>query len=221
MKGPSVTNNAKNLRRDRMIRLLERKGIADKRVLGAMAAVPREFFIPSNLETQAYRDVALPIGNGQTISQPYVVARMTELLRVGEEDSVLEIGTGSGYQTAILAHLGQRVFSLERIPELAREAVNRLKSMALDNVKVHVFDGTVGWSEMAPFNRILVTAGAPRVPAALLDQLAEQGRLVVPEGDREIQRLTVYDKSGDEVVKQAGEPVAFVPLIGRDGWGDD
>ncbi len=203
-----------------MIRLLECKGIANQRVLEAMAAVPREVFVPSHLETQAYRDAALPIGNDQTISQPYVVARMTELLRVGDEDSVLEIGTGSGYQTAILARLARRVFSLERIPDLGRDAVARLRSLGVDNVKVHVFDGTVGWSEMAPFDRIMVTAGAPKVPSALLTQLAEGGRLVVPEGNREMQRLTVYDKTHEGVARQAGEPVAFVPLIGRHGWED-
>ncbi len=212
---------AKSLRRERMVRLLERRGIADRRVLEAIGEVPRELFIPENLEPQAYRDVALAIGRGQTISQPYVVARMSELLAVDADHSVLEIGTGSGYQAAILAHLAKRVFSLERIGELASDAVQRLRSLGLDNVKVHVFDGTVGWSEMAPFDRILVTAGAPRVPDALLQQLADGGRLVLPEGSRETQRLVVYDRRGEEITRQAGEPVAFVPLIGRDGWEGD
>lgn len=206
------------LRRDRMLRLLERRGIADARVLEAIDQVPRELFVRSNLKTQAYRDSALPIGHGQTISQPYVVARMTELLRVEKEHSVLEVGTGSGYQAAILAHLAKRVFSLERIGDLAREAVERLRTLGLDNVKVQVFDGTVGWSEMAPFDRILVTAGAPQVPEALLTQLTERGRLVVPEGSRDMQQLVVYDRSEDGFERHAGEPVAFVPLIGRGGW---
>ncbi len=209
------------LRRKRMLRLLEQKGIVDRRVLEAMSEVPRDLFVPDNLHTQAYRDAALPIGLGQTISQPYVVARMTELLDVDQEHSVLEIGTGSGYQAAILAQLAKRVFSLERIPELAREAVERLRKLGLDNVKVHVFDGTVGWSEMAPFDRILVTAGAPRAPEALLEQLTERGRLVVPEGDRESQQLVVYDRSEDSIERQAGELVTFVPLIGRGGWDVD
>lgn len=209
------------LRRDRMLRLLERRGIADVRVLEAMDQVPRELFIPDNMATQAYRDAALPIGHGQTISQPYVVARMTELLRVEADHSVLEIGTGSGYQAAILAHLAKRVFSLERIGDLAREAVDRLRTLGLDNVKVQVFDGTVGWSEMAPFDRIIITAAAPRVPDALLEQLTDRGRLVVPEGTRDMQQLVVYDRNEDGFERHAGEPVAFVPLIGRGGWDVD
>lgn len=209
------------LRRDRMLRLLEQRGIADVRVLEAMDQVPRELFIPDNMATQAYRDAALPIGHGQTISQPYVVARMTELLRVEADHSVLEIGTGSGYQAAILAYLAKRVFSLERIGDLAREAVDRLRTLGLDNVKVQVFDGTVGWSEMAPFDRIIITAAAPRVPDALLEQLTDRGRLVVPEGTRDMQQLVVYDRNEDGFERHAGEPVAFVPLIGRGGWDVD
>ena len=209
------------LRRDRMLRLLERRGVVDRRVLEAMAWVPRELFVPDNLRTQAYRDAALPIGQDQTISQPYVVARMTELLDVRDDHSVLEIGTGSGYQAAILARLAKRVFSLERIPELARAAVERLRELGLDNVKVHVFDGTVGWSEMAPFDRILVTAAAPRAPELLLEQLAGHGRLVVPEGDREVQRLVTYNRTEDGFDREAGERVMFVPLIGRGGWDVD
>jgi protein-L-isoaspartate(D-aspartate) O-methyltransferase len=165
----------------------------------------------------------MPLGRtGQTISQPYVVARMSELLEVEPEHSVLEIGTGSGYQTAILAHLARRVYSLERVDELTREAIGRMRELGLDNVKVQTFDGTVGWSEFAPFNRILVTAGAPRVPKPLLDQLAAGGRLVIPEGSRIDQRLMVYvkDERG-EVERFAGEAVVFVPLVGRHGWQEE
>lgn len=206
------------IQRDGLVRLLERRGIRDERVLAAFREVPRHRFVPRHLRTQAYGDHALPIGRGQTISQPYVVASMTEQLAVEPEDSVLEIGTGSGYQTAILARLARRVYSLERIPELAREAVERMREMELDNVKIQVFDGTVGWSEMAPFDRILVTAAAPGAPPSLLAQLAEGGRLLVPEGDRHSQRLTLYEKRGEEISRRQGEHVVFVPLIGRQGW---
>ena len=199
----------------------ESRGIGDARVLAAMRQVPRHIFVPGHLRNQAYGDHALPIGEGQTISQPYVVARMTELLEVGEEHSVLEIGTGSGYQTAVLAKLARVVYSLERIPELARQAIERIRELEFDNVKVQVFDGTVGWSDVGPFDRILVTAGAPSAPRHLLEQLADGGRMLVPEGDRETQRLMLYWKEGGVLRQQTGEPVVFVPLIGRHGWKDD
>jgi protein-L-isoaspartate(D-aspartate) O-methyltransferase len=188
-----------------------------------MRRVPRHLFVAEHLVQRAYGDHAMPLGRtGQTISQPYVVARMSELLEVEAEHSVLEIGTGSGYQTAILAHLARRVYSLERVDELTREAIRRMRELGLDNVKVQTFDGTVGWSEFAPFDRILVTAGAPRVPKPLLDQLAAGGRLVIPEGSRIDQRLMVYvkDERG-EVERFAGEAVVFVPLVGRHGWQED
>ncbi|MDX1645459.1 MAG: protein-L-isoaspartate(D-aspartate) O-methyltransferase [Thermoanaerobaculia bacterium] len=208
-----------SIQRDRLARFLaERRGIHDQRVIEAFRQIPRHLFVPRHLHTQAYGDHALPIGHGQTISQPYIVARMTEQLEVGPDDSVLEIGTGSGYQTAILATLARRVYSLERIPELARQAIDRMRQLGIENVKIQVFDGTVGWSEMAPFDRILVTAGAPSVPQSLLEQLADSGRLLIPEGGRETQRLTLYDKRGDEIVRREGEHVIFVPLIGRQGW---
>jgi protein-L-isoaspartate(D-aspartate) O-methyltransferase len=171
-----------------------------------------------HLQTRAYDDRALPIGAGQTISQPYLVARMTELLEVGAEHSVLEIGTGTGYQTAILAKLARRVFSLERVPELAREAISRIRELGLQNVKIQPFDGTVGWSEMGPFDRILVTAGAPQAPQPLLDQLAMGGVMLVPEGDRESQHLVLYRRQRVGYRRDVGEEVAFVPLIGRHGW---
>jgi protein-L-isoaspartate(D-aspartate) O-methyltransferase len=206
--------------RERMVREhIAARGVADERVLQAMREVPRHEFVPEHLRTQAYGDHALPIAGGQTISQPYVVARMTELLAVGPEHSVLEIGTGTGYQTAILARLARVVYSLERVPELAREAIARMRELGCDNVKIQVFDGTVGWSEVAPFDRILVAAGAPAPPQPLLDQLAPGGRMVIPEGDRQAQRLMVYEKdAAGRVRATAHEPVAFVPLVGRHGW---
>lgn len=204
--------------RDRMVRLVESRGVRDQRVLAAMRDVPRHLFVPEHMRSQAYGDHALPIGDDQTISQPYVVARMTELLKVEAGHSVLEVGTGSGYQTAILSQLARRVFSLERISELAHRAIDRMRQLGVDNVKIQTFDGTVGWSEMAPFDRIMVTAGAPRAPQPLLDQLRPGGRLLVPEGGREEQRLVVYRKLRQGVRRSEGEPVMFVPLVGRHGW---
>ncbi len=210
-------------RRERMVREhVAARGVADPRVLAALREIPRHLFVRPHLRHQAYGDHALPIEGAQTISQPYVVARMTELLEVGPDDSVLEIGTGSGYQTAILARLARRVYSLERVPELARLAIARIREMGFDNVKIQIFDGTVGWSEVAPFDRILVTAAAPRVPPPLLDQLAPGGKLLVPEGDRGVQRLVLYTKNArGRLRRQVGEAVAFVPLVGRHGWADE
>ena len=206
--------------RERMVRdHIAARGITDERVLAALRKVPRHVFVKDHLRTQSYGDHALPIGSAQTISQPYIVARMTELLEVQPESSVLEIGTGSGYQTAVLAQLARRVYSLERVPELAQQAIPRMRQLGLDNVKVQVFDGTVGWSEWAPYDRILVTAGAPKVPEPLLGQLAPGGILVIPEGQMQSQRLVVYRKSAKgEVRRREGEEVAFVPLLGRHGW---
>jgi protein-L-isoaspartate(D-aspartate) O-methyltransferase len=206
--------------RERMIReMIAARGIKDERVLTAFRKVPRHLFVKDHLRAQAYGDHALPIGSAQTISQPYIVARMTEMLEVGPTHSVLEIGTGSGYQTAILAQLARRVYSLERIAELAREAIPRMRQLGLDNVKIQVFDGTVGWSEWAPYDRILVTAGAPKVPDPLLEQLAPGGVLLIPEGQLKEQRLVAYRKSARGGIRRIeGEEVAFVPLLGRHGW---
>jgi len=211
------------LRREAMVRdQLVARGLRDERVLDAMRKVPRHLFVREHLRSQAYGDHALPIGAGQTISQPYVVARMSEMLEVGPEHSVLEIGTGSGYQTAILGMLARRVYSLERKDALVRQAIERVRKLGLDNVKIQTFDGTVGWSEFAPFDRILVTAGAPEVPRPLLDQLAAPGRLVVPEGTRTAQRLVLYEKDeSGEVGRREGEAVIFVPLVGRHGWQEE
>ena len=195
------------------------QGIRDRAVLDAMLQVPRHRFVPAHLEAQAYADFALPIGSEQTISQPYVVARMSELLRLSADHSVLEIGTGSGYQTAILAKLARRVYSLERVAVLAREAIARLRGLGIDNVKIQTFDGTIGWSEAAPFDRILVTAAAPQMPPPLLEQLSVGGRMVIPEGGRDEQRLVSYRKlRGGGARREEWDAVSFVPLIGRHGW---
>jgi protein-L-isoaspartate(D-aspartate) O-methyltransferase len=206
--------------RERMVRdLIAGRGIGDPRVLEAFRKVPRHLFVRDHLRSQAYGDHALPIGSSQTISQPYIVARMTELLDLKAQHSVLEIGTGSGYQTAILALLAKRVYSLERIAELAQQAIPRIRQLGLENVKIQVFDGTVGWSEWAPYDRILVAAGAPKVPEPLLEQLAPGGSLLIPEGPRQSQRLVLYRKSArGELRRKEGEEVAFVPLLGRHGW---
>ncbi len=204
-----------------MVRKLAERGIRDPRVLEAMAEVRRELFVGEHLRSQASGDFALPIGGGQTISQPWAVARMTELLRVGKSHSVLEVGTGSGYQTAVLARLAQWVYSLENVAELARQAIGRLRELGVDNVKIQSFDGSVGWSDRAPFDRILVTAGAPQAPPPLLEQLSIGGRMVVPEGDREGQQLVVYRKLRQGVRREPGEAVSFVPLTGRHGWAGD
>jgi protein-L-isoaspartate(D-aspartate) O-methyltransferase len=209
--------------RERMVReLLESRGIRDARVLAAMREVPRHLFVREHLMSQAYGDHALPIGAAQTISQPWVVARMTEVLEIEPGHKVLEVGTGSGYQTAILARLARWVYSLERIPELAHQAIHRMRQLGILNVKIQTFDGTVGWSEVGPFDRILVTAGAPGAPRPLLDQLAPRGRLLLPEGERRVQRLVLYERLPRGGVRRRElDEVAFVPLLGRFGWSDE
>lgn len=197
---------------------IEAKGVRDERLLHVMRQVPRHLFVPSKLRAEAYSGHALPIDAGQTISAPYTVARMTEILDLHEDHSVLEIGTGSAYQTLILAYLARVVYSLERVPELARKAIERVRLFRLDNVKIQAFDGTWGWSEWAPYDRILVTAGSPSVPRPLLDQLKVGGRLVLPEGDRQAQHLVVYDNLGSKIEREVVEKASFVPLIGRHGW---
>jgi protein-L-isoaspartate(D-aspartate) O-methyltransferase len=205
--------------RERMVReLLEARGIRDPRVLAAMREVPRHLFVREHLRSQAYGDHALPIGEAQTITQPYVVARMCELLEVDAGHKVLEVGTGTGYQTAILARLARWVYSLERIPELARQAIRRMRQLDILNVKIQAFDGTVGWSEVAPFDRIVVAAGAPSAPQALLEQLANKGRLLIPEGDRRRQTLVLYERAARSFRRRELDTVAFVPLVGRFGW---
>jgi protein-L-isoaspartate(D-aspartate) O-methyltransferase len=200
-------------------RQLRGRGISDERVLAAMAAVPREAFVPATLADRAYDDDALPIDAGQSISQPYIVAWMTELLRVDDGARVLEIGTGTGYQAAVLAAMGARVRTLERIPALAEAARARLAGLGwTDDVEVIVADGSLGDPATAPHARILVTAGAPTMPGPLLDQLAEGGRLVIPIGASGDQQLVVISREDRRIVETPVGPVAFVPLIGAAGF---
>jgi protein-L-isoaspartate(D-aspartate) O-methyltransferase len=200
-------------------RQLRGRGIADERVLAAMAAVPREQFVPAALADRAYDDEALPIDEGQSISQPYVVAWMTELLDVEQGTAVLEIGTGTGYQAAILAEMGARVRTIERIPTLAEAARERLARLGWGgSVEVIVADGSLGDPATAPHERILVTAGAPTLPGPLLDQLAEGGRLVIPIGASGDQQMVVVTRADGRLVETPVGPVAFVPLIGAAGF---
>ena len=206
-------------RRQRMIEFLRHGGITDERLLAAMAEVPRHLFVPESYRNQAYsEDVSINIGEGQTISQPRVMALMTEAARVQPDDKVLEIGTGSGYQAAVLAKLARFVFTVERIPSLARAAKRRLDGLGIENVSVKVMDGTLGWSAQAPYDVILVTAAAPEVPQPLLAQLADGGRLVIPIGSLESQVLWTAERRGDRFRRSQLQGACFVPLIGRHGW---
>lgn len=206
-------------RRQRMVAELRRLGIRDERVLAALGHVPREAFVAPAQRLAAYRDAPLPIGAGQTISQPFVVARMAEALDLETGDRVLEIGTGSGYAAAVLARLAGDVHSVERHPELARSAAERLARLGIDRVRVHVGDGTLGWPEAAPYDAIVVAAASPSVPPALLEQLRAGGRLVIPVGDPEAQSLwrLVRRPDGRCDALDLG-PVRFVPLVGAAGW---
>ncbi len=195
------------------------RGIADARVLAAMRRVPRDVFVPEASRADAYADRALPIGSGQTISQPYMVAAMSEALRLTGGERVLDVGTGSGYQAAVLAELAREVITVERVPELAEAARSRLAALGYTNVDVIVGDGTLGVAEGAPFAGILVAAGAPRAPEALKAQLSPAGgRLVIPIGPPEQQWLTVIVRDGDRFVESTGTGCVFVPLIGVQGW---
>src|SRR6266852_5559747 len=211
MKGHDPATAPKKLR---LLMELRRGGIGDARVLGAIERIPRELFVPATFVDQAYENVALPIGSGQTVSQPLVVAHMTEALEVGARHKVLEIGTGSGYQTAVLAKLCRRVYSIERHRELLREAEERLTKLRIHNVTLRFGDGTKGWPEQAPFDRIIVTAAAPELPGKLLGSLAEGGVLVAPVGEeRRDQRLIrIRLKDGTSITEELG-PVRFVPLV--------
>lgn len=200
-------------------RLRDHYGIRDLRVLEAMRSLPRHAFVPQALQSRAYGDHALPIAANQTISQPYIVARMTELLELNDGNRVLEIGAGSGYQTAVLAKLGAQVFALERIADLAREAQARIRQLGIYNATVKCFDGTRGWSANAPYDAILVAAGGPNVPEPLLAQLKVNGRLVLPVGSqRESQTLVRVIKTQKGFERQDHGACAFVPLIGQYGW---
>jgi protein-L-isoaspartate(D-aspartate) O-methyltransferase len=197
---------------------IARRGVSDPRVLAAMRAVPRHEFAGAGNKQAAYGDYALPIGSGQTISQPYMVARMTDALHLPGRARILEVGTGSGYQAAVLACLAGQVMSIERLPDLAAQAQSRLARLGYRSVHVLVGDGTLGWSAGAPYDGIIVTAGAPVVPAALRDQLADGASLVIPVGDEHLQHLTIVTRHGSEFHDAVSEPCAFVPLVGRDGW---
>ncbi len=197
---------------------LRRRGITDLPVLAAMSAVPRHEFVPDELCSRSYEDAPLPIGNGQTISQPYIVAAMTVALRLNRSDRVLEIGTGCGYQAAILSCLAREVLTIERRPELASAASDRLARLGYDNVHVHCGDGTLGLREFSPFNAILVAAAAPAVPQPLLGQLAEGGRMILPVGDSEHQELRLIEKQSNVFHTSALEGCRFVPLVGYYGW---
>ncbi|MFQ1008551.1 protein-L-isoaspartate O-methyltransferase [Gilliamella apicola] len=205
-----------SLKMQSLIKLLRQQGIKDERVLTAFASIPREHFIDEALSHQAYDNCSLPIGSGQTISQPYIVAKMTELLRLEPNSKVLEIGTGSGYQTAILAKLVNHVCSVERIKSLQWNTKRRLKQLDIHNISTRHGDGWLGWPERGPFDGIIVTAAATQVPQSLLDQLANKGRLVIPVGDEENQVLQLIKRSGDGFIVKNVEDVKFVPLIKGD-----
>lgn len=203
-------------RRD-MVELLKDRGITDTRLLGAFERVERHLFVPEPFTSRAYDDCALPIQKGQTISQPYTVAFMTQSLMLQDGAKVLEVGTGSGYQAAILAELGLRVYTIERDLDLLAGARKLLEKLNY-RVAAKGGDGTVGWSEFAPYDGIIVTAGAPDIPKPLMQQLADGGRLVIPVGDRDIQALVVVTRCGTQYERRRIDGFKFVPLIGKEGW---
>jgi len=208
--------------RERLVDELRAKGINDLAVLRAVEMTPRHIFVPSGLRHRAYEDAPLPIGNGQTISQASIHANYLQLLHLKGNERVLEIGTGTGFQTALLARLAAQVFSIERIPALVKQAHENLEKLEIRNVSLLLGDGTIGWRQYSPYDAILVSAGAPSVPQPLLDQLAEGGRLLIPVGDRhEEQRLMLYTRTGEEWVARELAPVRFVPLIGSHGWAEE
>lgn len=208
------------MQRLRMVeRLREHYKIHDERVLKVMSQLPRHLFVPPAIASQAYNDNALPISAGQTISQPFIVARMTELLELNGDEKVLEIGAGSGYQTAVLASLARKVFAIERIPQLADEAKHRLYGLGYRNFTLKAADGTEGWNAYMPYDAILVAAGGPEIPEPLVDQLRAGGKLVIPIGqDQKSQMLIRITRNETGYSQENFGPVAFVPLIGEHGW---
>lgn len=204
-------------RREMVRTQLESRGVRDPRVLAAAGKVPRELFVPENMRDRAYADSPLPVGEGQTISQPYIVAFMTECLELDGTEKVLEIGTGSGYQAAMLAELAEKVYTVERVGSLAASARTVIEALGYKNVEFRVGDGSEGWEEHAPYDGIMVTAGAPDVPPALTRQLAEGGRLVIPVGGRGLQDLVVMKKEDGQLSSRRVSGCVFVPLIGKYG----
>lgn len=204
--------------RRRLIERLGTAGIEDLTVLHAFDSVPRHLFVPEAVQHRAYEDVALPLGHGQTISRPGVHALHLQLARLTGSERVLEIGTGSGFQTALLARLVQEVYSIEVVPELATLVHDRLVALGIDNVELRIGDGSLGWEERAPFDAIFVGAAAPAVPDSLRRQLADGGRLLIPIGDETGQRLLLIERSGESWQENTVESARFVPLVGEEGW---
>jgi protein-L-isoaspartate(D-aspartate) O-methyltransferase len=201
-------------------RQLRRRDVKDERVLAAMERVPRELFLPEGVRGRAYDDAALPIGGGQTMSQPYMVAKMSELLSLDGDERVLDVGTGSGYHAAVLAELAQEVVTIERVPELAEGARENLRAAGYDNVEVRVGDGTLGVPDRAPYDAIAVAAAAPLLPESLYDQLKVGGRIVVPVGGRSNQRLELIVRSPEGPAVVRSVPCRFVPLLGEEGFSE-
>jgi protein-L-isoaspartate(D-aspartate) O-methyltransferase len=197
---------------------IARRGIVDERILDAMRAIPRHLFVPMDYQKQSYDDHPLPIGSEQTISQPYIVAYMTNVLDLQGDEKVLEVGTGSGYQAAILSRLVKQVHTIERIQALAENAGRKFAELGMKNIHVHTGDGSMGWPDEAPYQAILVTAAAPAAPPALLEQLDLGGRMIIPVGERYQQILELWQKTSDGLRSQTILPVVFVPLKGQQGW---
>lgn len=208
--------------RRKLIEDIRARGVEDLEILQLFDRVPRHLFLPEGVSPRAYEDAAIPIGYRQTASQPSLQAYYLEILRPGPDDKVLEIGTGSGYLTALLALMADRVYSVERVRELSQRARKALDAVGLKNVALLVGDGTIGWKKYAPFDVIVVSAASPSVPQALVDQLADGGRMLIPVGARDVQELTLVRKSGFAVTEEVvGDEVTFVPLLGRFAWNDD
>jgi protein-L-isoaspartate(D-aspartate) O-methyltransferase len=204
--------------RRRLVETLREKGIGDLAVLRAFEQTPRHLFVPTGVRHRAYEDSALPIGNGQTISQPSIHARYLEILGLTGREKVLEVGTGSGYQTVLLAHLAAQVFSIERIAPLMQSARENIARAGVRNVSLLTGDGTLGWREYAPYDAILVSAGSPTIPQPLVDQLAEGGRMLIPLGGQDVQTLVVLTRKQGTILREDMLPVRFVPLLGQHGW---
>jgi protein-L-isoaspartate(D-aspartate) O-methyltransferase len=219
MENSALSNDEFAAERHAMVEAqLRRRGITDDAVLQAMECVPRHCFVAADCRGRAYDDEPLPIGHGQTISQPYIVAAMSAALRLSGQERVLEIGTGCGYQAAVLSSLAKEVFTIESVPELAREAGERLARLGYTNVHVHAGDGTLGLPGHAPFEAILVAAAAPQIPQPLLEQLADGGRMIIPVGGVEQQELQIVTRDGDAFPSRTLDACRFVPLLGEFGW---